>query len=685
MATPHVAGAVALLAQQHPTWKASRLKPVLTSSAKSNPGLSVYEQGSGRVDVAKAITQTVLGDPVSLSFGVARWPHADDKPVTRQVTYRNTAEKAVTLALKVELTSPDGRPAPASAMRLSAASVTVPAGGSASVSVTSDTRHNGPDGAYSGRLVATGPAGVSLGTPLGVEKEVESYDLTIRHRDRQGKATAEAFDTLVGLDSDAFLSPEPGADGNAKIRLPKGKYVLEADVTSFESSDPTWVMLVQPTVTLTRNTTIDADARIGRRVSTTVHRSSVRPALVAIAYDRSGPVAGISSSLWADSFDGLYTGQLGPKGAVAGMSSSLGSQWAVPGKDGYFTSSPYFYGLLNTFPGRFFTGFRRADVKDSQLGKVVSRFARQQPGRQASRYVFGAADPSASSSSAGLILDLPNQVTSYLDPGPTTWSTEFSEFAVDQDGWPEDQTLLVSPDRSYRAGAEYRERWNSAVFGPTLPNDSWGPSVGRYGDDLLVNLPVYSDATDHLGGSLVDTARTRLYRDGNKIAESAEPGYLDDWVTVPRAKADYRLEVTATRPTYSRLSTMVAATWTFSSRHAGDAEHGVALPLSAIRFAPRLDQLNQDHQHRATLVPVTVTPQARSNAGRTKTLTAGVSWDDGKSWRRALVRHERGDRWVVLVPPAQHRSGYVSLRAKAVDTQGNTAELTVHHAYAVGK
>ncbi|MGW0228801.1 S8 family serine peptidase [Actinopolymorpha singaporensis] len=685
MATPHVAGAAALLAQQHPTWKAGRLKPVLTSSAKSSPDLSVYEQGSGRVDVARAITQTVLGTPVSLSFGIARWPHADDKPVTRQVTYRNTARKAVTLALKVELTRPDGRPAPASAMRLVSPSVTVPAGGSASVSVTSDTRHNGPDGAYSGRLVATGPAGVSLGTPLGVDKEVESYDLTIRHRDRTGKPTADAFDSVVGLDNYTFLNPEPGADGNVKIRLPKGMYVLEANVTSFESSDPTWVQLVQPTVALTRNVTIDADARIGRPVSTTVHRSSVRPALVDIAYDRTGPVMAYSSSLWADSFDGLYTGQLGPKAPVSGMLSYVASQWAVPGRDGSFTNSPYFYGLLNTVHGRFFTGLQRNDVKDSQLGKVVSRFARQQPGRQAYRLMFGAADPGASRSATGLFMDLPHKVTSYLEPGPTEWSTEFYEFVLDEEGWPQEQTALGSADRSYRAGRAYRERWNSAVFGPTLPNDSWGASVGRYGDDLVVDIPLYSDAAGHPGGSLVDRARTRLYRDGHKIADSVYPGYLDDWVTVPRARANYRIEATATRPTYSRLSTRIAATWTFSSRHAGDAEHVVPLPLSAIRFAPRLDSSNQDHRRRVTLVPVTVTPQAGSRAGRTKKLTVGVSWDDGRSWRRALVRHERGDHWVALVPPAPHRPAYVSLRARAVDTQGNTAELTVHHAYIVGK
>src|SRR5207244_1937795 len=57
MATPHVAGAAAILAGEHPDWKADQLKNALMGRAKPNPTLSVFEQGAGRVDVAKAVTQ----------------------------------------------------------------------------------------------------------------------------------------------------------------------------------------------------------------------------------------------------------------------------------------------------------------------------------------------------------------------------------------------------------------------------------------------------------------------------------------------------------------------------------------------------------------------------------------------------------------------------------------------------
>ena len=57
MATPHVAGAAALLEQQHPGWTAPELKAALMASAKPNAALTVFEQGAGRVDVGRAVKQ----------------------------------------------------------------------------------------------------------------------------------------------------------------------------------------------------------------------------------------------------------------------------------------------------------------------------------------------------------------------------------------------------------------------------------------------------------------------------------------------------------------------------------------------------------------------------------------------------------------------------------------------------
>jgi hypothetical protein len=57
------------------------------------------------------------------------------------------------------------------------------------------------------------------------------------------------------------------------------------------------------------------------------------------------------------------------------------------------------------------------------------------------------------------------------------------------------------------------------------------------------------------------------------------------------------------------------------------------------------------------------------------------STDDGATWREAPVSRA-GDRWLAQVDnPA---GGFVSLRTKATDTDGNTVDQTVIRAYQVG-
>src|SRR6185369_170371 len=108
MATPHVAGAAAILLQQHPTWTPAQLKEALMGSANPAASVDPFGQGAGRVDVARAVTQTVLADPPSAGFGLQRWPHTDDRPLEQTITYRNTGDSDVTLQLGLAGTAPAG-------------------------------------------------------------------------------------------------------------------------------------------------------------------------------------------------------------------------------------------------------------------------------------------------------------------------------------------------------------------------------------------------------------------------------------------------------------------------------------------------------------------------------------------------------------------------------------------------
>ncbi len=174
MATPQVAGVAALLAEQHPDWTGARLKDALMSSSKQLDA-SAYTLGAGRVSVPDAVRATVTATG-SADLGFHRWPYDADEPVTRTVTYTNSSGTPVELRLSV-------RGAPDGVATLADDTLTVPAHGTASTTVTGDGS-KAPVGETSGRIVATDPAGDTVAhTVFGLVKEEERYTLTVHVKD----------------------------------------------------------------------------------------------------------------------------------------------------------------------------------------------------------------------------------------------------------------------------------------------------------------------------------------------------------------------------------------------------------------------------------------------------------------------------------------------------------------------
>jgi len=176
MATPHVAGAAAIVAQRHPEWTGQQLKSALVASSKDN-GFTVWQQGAGRVDVPKALAETVLAEPAALSAGTFSDPYTETS--TQEITLANTGESASTLSLATSLKDSAGATAPAGVLTLDQSSLTIPAGGSAKVKVTINPQA-GPVGAYSGRVVATGPDGHVTVVPVGFVKGPKLHAFTVQ-------------------------------------------------------------------------------------------------------------------------------------------------------------------------------------------------------------------------------------------------------------------------------------------------------------------------------------------------------------------------------------------------------------------------------------------------------------------------------------------------------------------------
>ncbi|MEV4161950.1 S8 family serine peptidase [Nonomuraea dietziae] len=347
MATPHVAGAAAILAGQHPEWTAGTLKAALMGSARPNPALGIFGQGAGRVDVGRATAQQVIAEPGGLSFGVQQWPHDDDEPLTRKVTYRNPGTTPVTLELSVE-NQGDAKP-----FTVSPATVTVPAGGQADVSVTADTA-NAPVGDLGGHLVAAGDGDVRVSTPLAVENEEETYALTLKHTGRDGSPTAHYLTTLRQADPSGFgneIAVQDPDVSSVTVRLPKGRWTVRSDLFDGEYT----THLVHPDLDLTENQTLELDARLGKPISVTVPDPSALQIGAEVTYNDGRT----SHHLTSNRFDNMATGQLGPDRTYDGVVTKVGGTWAQTGADGSTDNSLRVYNLAWFHDGGMVTGFRR--------------------------------------------------------------------------------------------------------------------------------------------------------------------------------------------------------------------------------------------------------------------------------------------------------------------------------------
>jgi Subtilase family len=224
MAAPHVAGAAAILLQQHPDWDQSQLRAALTSTASYNPSADAYSQGGGRIDVDRATRQDVYVDAGTMNAGYFA-ANAKTLHATEALRYRNTSAVPLTLNLTAEASEQSSDPAPDGTLTVSPATLTVPPGQTAQADVSVDLTDR-PAGAYSGRITATGPDGLQLGTTVGFVKQADEVQPTFRAIDRDGRP-AEAFLVMRSPRvPDAFLAIDVPAGGSSTVQLEQGDYSI---------------------------------------------------------------------------------------------------------------------------------------------------------------------------------------------------------------------------------------------------------------------------------------------------------------------------------------------------------------------------------------------------------------------------------------------------------------------------
>ncbi|MFK0288591.1 S8 family peptidase [Streptomyces sp. NPDC090499] len=665
MATPHVAGAAAILKQAHPDWKYAELKGALTGSAKDT-GYSPFQQGTGRIQVDKAIEQSVIAE-ASVDFGLQAWPHGDDTPVTRQLTYRNLGKTDVTLKLAVKGLDPERRPAPAGFFGLAATTVTVPAGGRASVDVTVDTRLGGTeDGGYSAYVTATG-GGQTVRAALGVDREVESYDVTLKYIGRDGRpATGTAVESsalgMRGLGAGSEGDAVPDASGTARLRLAKGTYLLDNRIYD----DPqdlgkggAW--LVRPKLDITRDTTVTIDARTAKAADVTVPDAAAKPAGAASYFRLQNSGIEVWVGFLGQSFKGLRTAHMGER-IPQGLWQQWNGSWEKGAATEYHTVSGGPVQKIATGYTKHFTARQFATVKvgigaaaPGKTGMALASAVLPSVGVN-----FGAIWPKPYSLPARRTLHL----STLGDPG---WYVDSRQYGGARGA--DEVVFLQDLPRTYRSGETRQETFGTGVMAPSLAIRDTG--VLRNGNLMALYLPMYTDAGGHAGTSEYSSVRTTLDRDGTRIVDTDDPMEATRQYQLPAADARYRLTASFTRSTgISAVSTRIDASWTFRSKKIGEF---AVMPLSSVRFQPALGLDSTAPAGRTQSVPVKVEGPA---AGRNlRSLSVYASYDDGRTWRKLTVR---GGKVSVKNP---ERGRGIALRAEITDRKGNKSTVSVHNAY----
>ena len=807
MATPHVAGAAALLAGEHPDWTGRQLKDALVSTSRLTPDIALTQGGAGRVDAKAAVLGTIDASATAWS-GYYPWPNAGAKPRSTAVSYTNTGSAPTTLRLAVGAVDPDGSAAPAGVFALSASTVTVPAHGTASVNVTGDPSA-AAYGATDGQVEATDASGAVVAhTLVGIDREDERYNLTVKATDRSG-APLSGTAVLYRTGDDYPTQIQIPAGGSLTLRLPKGEYsaLMYADLPGAAGPDDLGLgVLSVPQLTLDRNREADLDARRAHLVSAVVPQAA-EDRMTRVEWNRvAGGVAFNENfllppgytSVWAQSTAKVTSGsfqfdtrwrkaaplltvtaeqprtadrslpdllvQAGSTLLPAGV-SHLGVVYAGLGRPADYAglkaegkavvvrfdrqaAAEDQFGVdsaqaaaavaagaklllvVNDSPGRLSTWYGSADftanspvevagLQPAEGSALIAAAAR--PGlaltvtsTPSSPYVYDLVERHDGAVPAGDLTYRPKksglaridsrfggpttatgddgrydmqdfdqygvgyQTVQALGTARTDWVTpgrgKFGWYAEANNPAVQERSLITHPVVGSRTGSD----WFLAAFRPRLNESQQLPD--RQGDFVSLNVPGWGDS-----GTGHDGFDQNLWGDGDQLHETVTlyQGAAKLGSTVYQ---QLNLDLPSSAPLPYRLVAQTSQSGVLPNSPASRTEWGftsgngyVLLPLIQLDYGVRTDL--SGNVARSTTITLTASQLAGvTGAGKINGATLQVSWNDGSDWVTAKLRKQTDGSWTAVLKAPKY-AAFLSLRATAKDSAGNTVGQTVLRAY----
>ncbi|HEX6686180.1 MAG TPA: S8 family serine peptidase [Candidatus Limnocylindrales bacterium] len=703
MASPHVAGAAAILAQRNPTWTPAQIKAALMgSSFQPANNTPVFDQGAGRLDVARGYNQTVLANPPSVSLGRAIGPHDDDPVINRTITYSNTnTSSGVNLTLSLTTQAPGGAPAPAGMFALSATSLSLPPGGTASVTLTTTPSVPSPDGFYGGWVTATGNAGgVRVATPFAIDRSVPGRELTFNNVNRQGNFTSGYATLLLPLTPGKPVYPIvstifTGPSGPRTEFIENGDYILFSIIPEESTGFQDTSFLVHPKFIVNASTPSNVDmlAAQAQPVNITVPNAS---AITDIFHFGAGyPSNPVGAGILGASRGQSYTKQLGPANTFYfGFNAKVHKTSYVPAPgQGTSFNTGTIYETAWFQEQQFPTGFSR-NVTSAQLARRDVTFGRNMGtiGTKQIQVHPGGTLLNPNLYSNQTVFTLPHSRTEFYNTeGNIRWSGNMTERYLP----PEGGEIIVASQESaltqFTAGTTVADPWNRPVYGPAIGavfrSEDW---VVRRGNNILFLPPMLGDSGGHAGhvntafGTLPGTSGQAVLKRNGTVVGTANllQHFLEPRpsATVPAVWSPYTLEATLSRGGPTDLATQVSALWSFNSAEV-DPNSTLRLPLWSVTFKPNLNT-NNGAPAGSFAIPLTAVAQPGSPVAGINTITVQYSTNGGTTWQNATVTGSGVNRTATVTNPGT--TGYVSLRATATDFAGNSVTQTTIRAYRTG-
>ncbi|WP_235822055.1 S8 family serine peptidase [Gottfriedia luciferensis] len=708
MATPHVAGAAAILSQRHPDWSGAQLKDALMSTTKKLDAIKPFEGGTGRLDVAAA-TLGKLRATGSLDFGFYKWPHENDVSVDKTITYTNDGDEPVTLDLSAKVTGKNNSDAPADLFKLSTNKITVPAKGSAKVTVTLDPKVAANGERYQGQISANAEGKTVVHTALAVIKEEERYPLTLKAIDRDG-SPALAYINLLGPDGiPQFIA----VNGTTELRLKPGTYSAMSMMDVDSETDHAGVALVgNPEINLNGPQTVELDARKANEITANVQKDTeatfrkmeyyreidgnsvgdiyVMPIMVDKMY--AAPTTKVKNGTFTMNtrwrlaepvmtinFRGQILDEIPQAGSTLlkgnyGIDAVNLIDAAKSGKVRLNVKgnpdTEYVYDLVDNHDEAIPNDVTYSP-KPKDLVKINTQYKSDRPAPGAE---FRWDIPSYRPSGVGFRfkLNLPSVRTEWVSAQEgTSW---YHQASVLDANWE-----VRQPKAMYKPGQTLDEEWFAPVARPRLGDGFWKPY--RTGNSLVINVPAWADSGVGSTGSdttYPGTQTVKLYQ-GSKLMKEAKGQAIYSFINYPIENTEYKVVSDAWRdPARWNTSVSTHTEWTFWSKQ--QEEYKTELPFLSLDYKVDTDMNGIAKAGRKIKLGLTAIQVADApGSGKIKGATLEVSYDEGKSWEKVDLNAE-GNGWSADVENRKGASS-VSLRASAWDEQGNSIKQDVIKAF----